>query len=284
LHDPAAPTNTWRLRGGIDFDFPTGLTLEPNGHLVLASFDPALRPGDLRTFRTVYGIGPEVLILGPYQGRLDNTGESVRLLRPDPPQTLPGPEFGLVPYILVDQVDFSHQAPWPTDANATGKSIERRVSGAYGNDPANWQSASPTPGSSLAPPDLDSDGDGLPDTWESAHGLDPNSAEGDDGATGDPDGDGLTNREEFVAGTHPNDPLSTLRVEAISAQGNEVRLRLRVVAGRSYTILQRDAVDHGVWTPLTHLPVQPESVEVEIRDTATSGTSPRFYRVVTPQQ
>ena len=50
---------------------------------------------------------------------------------------------------------------------------------------------------------LDSDGDGLPDWWETANGLDPYSADGADGSYGDPDGDGLDNWGEFHAGTNP---------------------------------------------------------------------------------
>lgn len=56
---------------------------------------------------------------------------------------------------------------------------------------------------------LDSDGDRLPDVWEIAYGLDPNSAEGDDGFLGDPDGDGFSNRDEYLAGSDPNSATST---------------------------------------------------------------------------
>ena len=53
--------------------------------------------------------------------------------------------------------------------------------------------------------DVDSDGDGLPDSYEIAFGLNPNSGTGVDGAGGDPDGDSQTNLQEFQAqpSTHP---------------------------------------------------------------------------------
>jgi hypothetical protein len=54
----------------------------------------------------------------------------------------------------------------------------------------------------------DVDEDGLPNDWELEYGLDPASAEGDDGAAGDPDRDGLTNLAEFTLGTDPTNPDS----------------------------------------------------------------------------
>jgi hypothetical protein len=54
----------------------------------------------------------------------------------------------------------------------------------------------------------DADGDGLPDWWESAHGLDPTSASGINGRNGDFDHDGWTNIEEYVYSTDPADDSS----------------------------------------------------------------------------
>ena len=55
---------------------------------------------------------------------------------------------------------------------------------------------------------LDSDGDNLPDWWETLNNLDPNDSTGDNGADGDPDGDDMSNLQEYQRGTDPNDPLS----------------------------------------------------------------------------
>ncbi len=54
----------------------------------------------------------------------------------------------------------------------------------------------------------DADGDGLPDWWESAYGLDPRSASGIDGRNGDFDHDGWTNIEEYISSTDPADDSS----------------------------------------------------------------------------
>jgi YD repeat-containing protein len=50
-------------------------------------------------------------------------------------------------------------------------------------------------------PLVDTDGDGIPDSWEIAHGTDPATAAD---TTLDTDGDGLTNLQEYLYGTAPN--------------------------------------------------------------------------------
>src|SRR5262249_16094965 len=54
----------------------------------------------------------------------------------------------------------------------------------------------------------DRDGDGIPDYWEMARGLDPDDP-GD--AAADDDQDGFNNRQEYLANTDPKDSASALR-------------------------------------------------------------------------
>lgn len=51
----------------------------------------------------------------------------------------------------------------------------------------------------------DTDGDGLPNEWEILYNLNPDSADGENGADGDPDMDGATNIQEYERGSFPRD-------------------------------------------------------------------------------
>ena len=49
LYDPAHPSNTWKFTQGIDYTFPTGVSIPAGAHLLVVRTDPDL-------FRLIHGI------------------------------------------------------------------------------------------------------------------------------------------------------------------------------------------------------------------------------------
>jgi len=125
----------------------------------------------------------------------------------------------------------------------------------------------------------DSDSDGLPDDWETAH---PNATN----PAGDFDQDGLTNLQEYRAGTDPQDGQSYLRVENIALAGgaNAVSLRFVAAANKTYTVEHRTDVGAGVWIRLADFAATATSRLVEIIDpNGALANAQRFYRLTTPR-
>jgi hypothetical protein len=157
LFDPAFPTNTWRLRDAVDFEFPQNVSLPAGGYLLLVSFAPT-NTSQVTAFRNRYGLAPSTPLYGPYRGKLDNSSDSVELLKPDAPQVAPSPDAGLVPYVLVERVHYHDKAPWPIladgNTNGLGMSLQRRNASSFADDPVNWQAGVPTPAAATGAPGL----------------------------------------------------------------------------------------------------------------------------------
>jgi hypothetical protein len=127
----------------------------------------------------------------------------------------------------------------------------------------------------------DTDGDGLPDNWELAYGLDPNNAAD---ATLDPDADGVSNLQEYRAGTHPLDPLSFLRIGSISWNPNSgVSLRFNALSNKTYTVQSCSSVNDVPWTRVADIPAASSNRTVTIKDPAQETDGQRFYRLTTPR-
>lgn len=90
----------WRLTGGIQFAFPAGTRLAPGAYLVIAQ-DPTVAAARF----------PGVSVLGPFTGRLGNSGDSL-ILRDELSRRR-------------DEVEYVRGFPFPTPSKDTGRSIER---------------------------------------------------------------------------------------------------------------------------------------------------------------
>ncbi|MBI3416366.1 MAG: lamin tail domain-containing protein [Verrucomicrobia bacterium] len=280
LSDTLHPTNRWRLHGAVDFEFPTGLTLNAASYALVVSFDPTTNVAALVAFRAKYSPPADTQIFGPFRGRLSDQGERLELFKPDSPQLPPHPDAGFVPYILVDHLEYSPANPWPVAADGAGASLQRKVSTDYGNDPVNWQASAPTAGRANAAMVIDADADGLPDAWEIVHGLDLNDARD---AAHDEDDDGLNNFQEYLAGTDPFDPSSVLSLSIARLPTGKPRLTFAAAAGKSYSVQFRGDLNTGVWEKLFDIEAPATPSVIEREDTALIGTSVRFYRLVTPR-
>lgn len=132
-------TNTWRLQGGVEFDFPTNTILLPEESVLLVAFNPT-NTAILTEFRSKYGVKNTTRLFGPYSGRLNNSGDSLELQMPTTAAV------GFVTFVVLEKVDYSDSAPWPGGADGFGLSLQRRSPAAFANDPASWVAAPPTVG------------------------------------------------------------------------------------------------------------------------------------------
>ncbi len=145
LFDISHPENTWRLRSGIQYDFPQNTRLDAGARILIVGFDPVSQPQVLSRFREHYQIENVTSIYGPYSGKLNNSGDRIVLKKPDAPQTAPDQNIGKVPYVTVDAVYYGVGTPWPESVVGSSESIQRIDLGQFGSEPANWLSAAPTP-------------------------------------------------------------------------------------------------------------------------------------------
>ncbi|HZZ27533.1 MAG TPA: lamin tail domain-containing protein [Pirellulales bacterium] len=137
----------WQINGLV-FNFPLGTIIGPRANLLIVDFDPSnpANASKLAAFRAAYGLDASEQIVGGWTGTLNANGDDLQLLRPDTPSS---DNPTVLPYVLVDEVDYGIAAPWPSlPHEQSGMSLTRISSRVFGDEPTNWVGAPPTPGQS----------------------------------------------------------------------------------------------------------------------------------------
>jgi len=115
-----------RLEAGtVRFVFPTNITLPPGGYLVVAQ--------DPETLRTRHPNLPPDRILGPWEGALDRSSDTVQLWS----------AFGA----LLLEVPYTDRPPWPLAADGEGHTLVLTRPSWGESDPRAWASSSAIGGS-----------------------------------------------------------------------------------------------------------------------------------------
>ena len=276
LYDPLHPLNRWQIDGGVKFDFPPSSELGPGEFALLVEFDPVKEPEKAKRLAKRYDIPEGTALFGPMRGNLNNRGDTVRLLKPDPPQGPNREDAGFVPYILVDRVKYSDRAPWPSKADGFGATLQRKTTMAFGNDPISWKAAEPSPGRDNRRGDgEDSDGDGMPDVWEEANGLNTIV----DDAAFDDDNDGLSNLAEYYAGTDPQDAASVFGLSAKRLANGNIELSFDAArAGQLVELQSTPALGQAEWEAVMEWAAENaglQQVEIDVSD-----SDAQFFRLL----
>lgn len=138
----------WRFTddGGIALVFPhePPVTLNAGEHILLTR--------NASLVRRTYGVPAHVQIFSWGSGRLSNSGERIRLLKPGDVDNAGTRYWVEVDSILYSDGTHPENSPdgvdrWPPEADGAGLSLNRIFPSRYGDDPGNWHATIPTPGS-----------------------------------------------------------------------------------------------------------------------------------------
>jgi len=134
----------WRLDGAVEFIFPVDTVMQAGERVVVVGFDPAVDAAVYDTFAAAYRLdASNARLFGPWTGNLANGSERIAL-----EEALDATAADNLQWILVDEVIYNDQYPWPITPDGQGDALDRIDLSAELNsmDPANWQAALPSPG------------------------------------------------------------------------------------------------------------------------------------------
>jgi hypothetical protein len=179
-------------------------------------------------------------------------------------------DAGIRQFARVDRVNYDRNAPWPVGASGSGHSLQKRADADYGNDPAAWLGAMPTPGTALM---------GTPFSgWITTLGVPVGQqAPGDD-----PDHDGRPNLLEFALGSHPltADTTGPL-VLSLATEPATLRFGLRLDRpGVSVQLQSTTDLAGAVWNDVATEILATEGTTQTRIARQTSEAATRFFRLI----
>jgi hypothetical protein len=121
----------------------------------------------------------------------------------------------------------------------------------------------------------DSDGDGLPDSYEMANGLNKNDP---NDAGQDADGDRMSNLQEYLAGTNPQNSNSVFRITRFNWLSNNLVLSFLGGTGKIYAIERGTNLPIMSWQTVTNVG-SGTNTSVTVTNFSGPASSNGFFRV-----